>query len=101
MNRTVKLISRGALAAALLKLVTVDYAGYLNVAGRQALTRANFGRKMLAHWGIDTGDKLSNGSAADISATIPLDLRLSVDRAEQLLEMPLPGVDAVLTGSHH
>ena len=85
-----------ALAAALLKLVELDYAGLLNVAGRQALTRADFGRKMLAHWGIDTAVQISTGPAADISAAIPLDLRLSVERAEQLLGMLLPGVDEVL-----
>lgn len=85
-----------SLAAALLKLVNLDYAGLLNVAGRQALTREEFGRKMLAFWGIDPGDQLTAGPAAAISATIPLDVRLSVKKAEQLLSMRLPGVDEVL-----
>lgn len=85
-----------SLAVALLKLVNLDYAGLLNVAGQQPLTREEFGRKMLAFWGIDASGRLTAGPAASISDTIPLDVRLSVQKAEQLLAMPLPGVDEVL-----
>jgi dTDP-4-dehydrorhamnose reductase len=85
-----------SLAAALLKLVALPWAGTLNVAGRQALTRAAFGRRMLAWWSIDTRGLLQTGRAADIADTIPLDLRLTVTRAEQLLHMTFPGVDEVL-----
>jgi len=84
------------LAEALLKLTETDFAGILNVAGRQAMTREEFGRRMLDWWQIDPGDLLSSGRAADISDTIPLDLRMSVTRAEQLLQMDLLGVDEVL-----
>lgn len=85
-----------SLAEALLKLVATDFAGILNVAGRQALTREEFGRRMLAWWQVDPRGLLQSGRAADISETIPLDLRLSINRAEQLLQMTLPGVDEVL-----
>lgn len=85
-----------SLAAALLKLVNLDYAGLLNVAGRQPLSREEFGRKMLAWWGIEVGAQLKSGRAADISDTTPLDLRLPVSKAEALLGLPLPGVDEVL-----
>lgn len=85
-----------ALAAALLQLVDLPWAGPLNVAGRQVLSRAAFGRRLLAWWGVETGSLLQAGRAADVSATIPLDLRLHVTRAEQLLHMPLLGVDEVL-----
>ena len=51
---------------------------------------------MLAWWGIDRRDLLQIGQAADISDTIPLDLRLTVTRAEHLLHMTFPGVDEVL-----
>ena len=85
-----------SLIEALLRLVENDYAGLLNVAGRQALTREEFGRRMLAFWRIDPGSRLSAGRAADISSTIPLDLRLAVDKAEQVLSMTFPGVDEVL-----
>ena len=86
----------GTLAEALLKLVDVDHSGTLNVVGRQALTREEFGRRMLAWWQVDPRGLLQSGRAADISGTISLDLRMSVARAEQLLHMKFPGVDEVL-----
>lgn len=84
------------LAEALIRLATVEHAGVLNVAGRQALSREAFGRRMLAYWGVDVGDMVRPGLAADLGDTIPLDLRLVVDRAEALLAMAFPGVDQVL-----
>lgn len=85
-----------SLAEALLKLVEIDFAGILNVAGRQALTREEFGRRMLAWWRVDPRGLLQSGRAADVSETIPLDLRLNISKAEQLLQMSLPGVDEVV-----
>ena len=84
------------LADALLKLAAIDYAGTLNVAGHQALTRAAFAQRLLAWWGVSTQERLQEGRAAEISDTIPLDLRLSLTKAEQLLDMSFPGVDEVL-----
>ncbi len=84
------------LIEALLKLVDLDFAGSLNVAGCQAMTREAFGRRMLAWWQVDDCDLLGAGPAANISDTIPLDLRLSIAKAEQLLQMTFPGVDEVL-----
>lgn len=87
-----------SLVGALLKLVEVkaDFAGTLNVAGHQPLTREEFGRRMLTWWGVDTRGLLQMGRAADISDTIPLDLRMTTTKAEQLLQMTFPGVDEVL-----
>jgi dTDP-4-dehydrorhamnose reductase len=85
------------LIAALLKLIDCEVSGTLNIAGRQALTREEFGRRMLAYWQVETGDLLRGGRAADISDTIPLDLRLLVGQAERILQMKFPGVDEVLT----
>lgn len=87
-----------SLTEALLRLAgpQASFAGLLNVAGRQALSREEFGRRMLQWWRVDPGDLLQSGRAADISAAIPLDLRLTISRAEQVLQMPLPGVDEVL-----
>jgi dTDP-4-dehydrorhamnose reductase len=84
------------LAGALLKLTEIEFGGLLNVVGRQAMTREEFGRRMLDWWQVDVGDLLRIGRAADISDSIPLDLRLSVSKAEQLLQMDLLGVDEVL-----
>lgn len=85
-----------SLAAALLKLVDVEFGGLLNVVGSQAITREAFGRKMLHWWQVDTQGLLQSGRAADISGTIPLDLRLTTHKAEHLLQMNFPGVDQVL-----
>jgi dTDP-4-dehydrorhamnose reductase len=84
------------LVTALLKLVNLEYSGLLNVVGEQALTREAFGRQMLAYWGIGSMAAISSGRAADISAAIPLDIRMTTDRARQVLHMDLPGVDTVL-----
>lgn len=84
------------LCEALLRLVDLPVAGILNVAGRQPLTREAFARRMLAFWQVDRLDLLRSGRAADVSAEIPLDLRLEVSRAENLLGMTFPGVDEVL-----
>ena len=45
---------------------------------------------------VDVPDLIDSGRAADISDTIPLDLRMSVAKGERLLQMPFPGVDEVL-----
>lgn len=84
------------LAVALLRLVETAYSGTLNIAGRQVLSRDEYGRRMLEYWGVATDGLLEATRAADISSSIPLDLRLRIDRAEQLLGMDLAGVDTVL-----
>ncbi len=85
-----------SLAEALLKLVKLEFAGLLNVAGRQAMSRAEFGQRMLRWWHVPQSERIEIGCAANISNTIPLDLRLSISKAEQLFQMVLPGVDEVL-----
>ena len=85
-----------SLVEALLKLIDIDFGGTLNVVGSQAITREEFGQRMLTWWQIDTRGLLESGRAADISDTIPLDLRLTIHKAEQLLQMTFPGVDEVL-----
>ncbi len=85
-----------SLSRALLKLAESNFAGYLNIAGRQAVTRSDFGRQMLAYWGIETSNRVQTGRAADISDTIPLDLRLNITKAQTLLQMTFPGVGEIL-----
>lgn len=87
------------LAEALFRLAGIDYAGVLNVAGRQPLTREQFGRKMLGYWRVEGPGSIESARAADVSDSIPLDLRLRVTRGEERLGMEFPGVDEVL-GSH-
>jgi dTDP-4-dehydrorhamnose reductase len=85
-----------SLVDVLIKLVNSEFSGLLNVAGQQPITRERFGKKLLAYWQVDTGRNLTSGRAADISNTIPLDLRLTTDRVKALFQIPLPGIDAVL-----
>jgi dTDP-4-dehydrorhamnose reductase len=80
------------LAEAIVELARVDYSGTLNIAGRQAVSREAFGRAMLRYWGVDTRDLIQAGRAADVSDSIPLDLRLVVERGERLLGVDLGGV---------
>ncbi len=83
------------LALALLRLLDLDVSGHLNVAGRQALTREAFGRKMLDFWRVPDRHNVESVAAAAISDRIPLDLRLDLSRAESL-GLELPGVDELL-----
>jgi dTDP-4-dehydrorhamnose reductase len=84
------------LADALVDLTQIDYSGMLNVAGRQALTREEFGVRMLSHWGVENLNRIRSVLASEISDSIPLDVRLDSSRAEKLLGMTFPGVDVVL-----
>ena len=82
------------LSRACLELAVNDYRGILNVAGRQALSRAAFALRMLDWWGIGRRDRLTIGPAG--SGVWPLDCRLDVKRATAVLNTPLLGVDEVL-----
>ena len=70
------------------------YRGVLNVAGRQVMTRADFGRRLLDWWGVAERDTLAFGP--DESGQWPLDCEMDVGRAARLLRTPLLGVDEVL-----
>lgn len=83
-----------SLSRACLELAGHTYTGVLNVAGRQVLTRANFGLKMLDWWNISERDNLI---VAPSDGAWPLDCELDLTLATILLETPLPGVDEVLT----
>ena len=92
-------VSVDVLADALIRLTYTDYAGPLNVAGHQALSREEFGRKMLSYWGFESNDRIHSVRASDVSESIPTDLRLISSRAEKLLGMTFPGVDDVLSNA--
>lgn len=93
------------LSQALLKLALEisDFAGILNVVGRQAIDRATFGRKMLAWWqvDVDTNDLIQIGYGANLPHPPPLDIRLNITKGEQVLGMTFPGVDDVLHQHHN
>ena len=70
------------------------YRGVLNVAGRQVMTRAEFGLRMLDWWGVT--ERATPALGPDESGRWPLDCAMDVGRAESLLPVPLWGVDEVL-----
>ncbi|MEM7029095.1 MAG: SDR family oxidoreductase [Chloroflexota bacterium] len=86
------------LATALLKLAfdRQDFSGILNVAGRQLISREDFGRLMLAWWGIKFDSEVKSGLGADLPHPPPLNIGLLVDKGEALLNMTFPGVEDVL-----
>lgn len=85
------------LADALLRLTQIEYSGVLNIAGGKAMSRMEFGTRMLSWWGVETDGLVRPVNAADISDSVPLDVRLDSRRAEKLLGMTFPGVDEVLS----
>ncbi len=88
-----------ALAGALVASIEVEHPGTLNVAGAEAMTREAFGRAMLAFWGVDDQGLVRAVRAADVSSSIPRDLRLDCRVAETLLGRRFPGVGEVLATS--
>ncbi|WP_420629294.1 SDR family oxidoreductase [Candidatus Leptofilum sp.] len=82
-----------SLCLAILKLAHNQVSGILNVAGRQALTRAQFGLKMLDYWQVQPRDTLT---IAPSDGRWPLNCELDLTKATAVLETPLPGVDELL-----
>lgn len=87
------------LANACLELATHSYRGILNVAGEQVLSRAEFALKLLDFWQIKPRETLTIGPSS--AEQWPLDCELDLGRATAVLKTPLPGVDKVLTQTHH
>jgi len=83
------------LASALLELVTLDYAGVLNVAGTDAVDRHELGRRIARHHGVDP-DLVPAGTMASAGFRGPGELRLDSSRAASLLGTRLRGVDEFL-----
>ncbi len=82
------------LSQACLELIAHGYVGIVNVAGQQTLSRAAFSLKMLNYWAIHPRTSLSIGPSQHDQW--PLDCRLNLQLANQILRTPLLGVDAVL-----
>jgi dTDP-4-dehydrorhamnose reductase len=88
-----------SLVAAVVELAGMGYArfhrvGVLNVAGAQALSRYEFGVRLLRFLGVDPSTVIPTPSPKD--KLRPLDCTLDCSRAHKLLRTPLPGVDEVL-----
>lgn len=83
------------LAAAVLELTAVDYAGPLNVAGPEAVSRAELGRLVARRYGLDPTDIKTTTSAAS-GLVRPTEVRLDSSRASDLLRTRLRGVSEIL-----
>lgn len=86
------------LAEALLRLAESSFAGRLNVAGSEVLSRDAYGRRLLAFWGLagENDARIESVEAAELAPGVPRDLRLRLDRARRVLGMELPGFHEVL-----
>ncbi|GAB2615639.1 dTDP-4-dehydrorhamnose reductase [Paractinoplanes abujensis] len=83
------------LAAALLELADSRFAGIINVAGPEAINRADFGRLVARAHGHDP-DALPVGlSAGSGLGPRPLDVRLDTSLARTVLRTPLRPVSAI------
>lgn len=82
-----------SLSRACLELIESAYQGILHVAGQQAVTRAEFGLKLLNWWGVADRPTLRIGPSDD---RWPRDCRLDITLAQKLLNTRLPGLDDVL-----
>jgi dTDP-4-dehydrorhamnose reductase len=82
-----------SLSQACLELADSGFRGIVHVAGEQAMTRAEFGLRLLDWWGVNERDTLRIGLSDD---RWPKDCRLDITLATQILSTPLPGLDEVL-----
>ena len=84
------------LADAVLELACSSYAGLLNVAGADAVSRAELGLLVAGRFGLDpAGLKTTTGAAAGVVR--PTEVRLDCSRAAGLLRTRLRGVRELLT----
>ncbi|MGC4807324.1 sugar nucleotide-binding protein [Micromonospora sp. DT233] len=83
------------LAAAVLELAGGDHAGPLNVAGPEAVSRAELGLLVARRYGIDPAG-LRTSTAAASGLTRPAEVRLDSSRAADLLGVRLRGVTELL-----
>lgn len=83
------------LAAAVLELVDHDYAGVLNVAGADALSRYDLGVLIARHRGLDAAG-LRGISTVESGLRRPTQVQLDIRRAQALLRTPLRGARTFL-----
>ncbi len=93
-------LPRTVLASCLADLIEIQHTGPLNVAGREALSRLDFGRLLLAHFDVARRERIEVASSAKRQAAgappRPLDLTLDVTLAEALMRRRLAGVRETL-----
>ncbi|MEU6078741.1 sugar nucleotide-binding protein [Micromonospora sp. NPDC047074] len=83
------------LAGAVLDLAGTRYAGLLNVAGPDAVSRAEMGLLVAAHFGLDPAG-LKTATVAESGFVRPAEVRLDSSRAATLLPTRLRGIRELL-----
>ncbi|WP_344407199.1 SDR family oxidoreductase [Dactylosporangium fulvum] len=86
------------LADALLELAAGDYAGVLNVAGADVLSRYDLGVLVARRDGLDPA-AIPAARAADVRPGLPTDVRLRTERAAALLRTRLRGAQEFMTAA--
>jgi len=84
-----------SLAAAIVELAGIDYAGPLHIAGGEKVSRYEFGLALLRFFGIDSNRVLA--APVPPGDRRPRDCTLDTSRARKLLTTRLPGVSEVLS----
>lgn len=85
------------LAAAVLELVDSEYAGLLNVAGPDPVSRVELGRLVARRYGLEPARMAVTTIAAAAGPPRPAEVRLDSSRAATLLKTRLRGVHELLT----
>ncbi|MER7460151.1 sugar nucleotide-binding protein [Micromonospora sp. NPDC126480] len=85
------------LAAAVLELTRSEVAGPLNVAGPEAVSRAEMGLLVAARLGLDPAG-LKTGTSVGAGLHRPTEVRLDSSRAAELLRTRLRGISELLAG---
>jgi dTDP-4-dehydrorhamnose reductase len=83
------------LAAAVLELARSDYAGRLNVAGPDAVTRVELGRLVARRYGVSPAG-LRSMTIAESGSVRPAEIRLDSSRAAEVLKTPVRGIHELL-----
>lgn len=83
------------LAAALLELPDLPYAGVLHIAGAETVSRYDLGRMLVRAHGADPAT-LRSALSSEQPVRRPRNCALSIARAQELLRTPLRGISEVL-----
>ncbi len=81
------------LSGACLELCDSKFTGIINIAGRQEMSRAELGLKLLNWWGFFNRENLETGESG---GRWPIDCRLDISLASRIMATPMSGVDEVL-----
>lgn len=85
------------LAAAVLELADSDHVGLLNVAGPEAISRADYGRLLARRSGLDPADVPTGALAEAGLGPRAAEVRLDISKAQSLLKTELRPVSETLS----